>query len=328
MHARALRLSFVIVTDARTGPCAACAQVSLAASVLLCTSAAARRIPWQHRCAARAYMRQSAAITSSAVQQRWLAHQAYQPMRGSWYMRCQRLVDATESVINNSQPLVKDNGHVRAAVEVQAYRASPKVVGASQSVWHIRGDGIVVGEGFLACGAGRISPCSPCAGTRSLRRRTISLVAKRRSVHLHSTSLPAVAGRNIHRTCHHPNSHTGRRAGMHACAHQLHEFWRSRDALRFCALQHRRSAVLTSQSATCMTPRHSRRSISLNIHQLAHCPARYVTNGSATLCLRPSSQYTLSVPAVKAVQHAFSSLAESYTALRPHAPDRLNMNAA
>jgi hypothetical protein len=101
-------------------------------------------------------MRQSAAITA-AVQQRWLA-QANQPMRGSWYMRCQQPVDAAESVIN-SQPCLRDYGHVRAAVEVQACRVSPKVVGASQSVWHIRGDGTLVGEGCVACGAGQSSPC-------------------------------------------------------------------------------------------------------------------------------------------------------------------------
>lgn len=153
------------------------------------------RVPWQRRCAARAYMRQSAASTS-AVQQRWLP-QAYQPMRGSWYIQCQQLVDVAESVINNSQPLVEDYGHVRAAVEVQAYRVSPKVVGASQSVWHIRGDGTVVGEGCMPCGAGRISPCSLCADTRPLRRRTRIFVANQRSVHLHSTTIPAVIGRTF-----------------------------------------------------------------------------------------------------------------------------------
>jgi hypothetical protein len=130
-------------------------------------------------------------------------------------MQCQQLVDVAESVINNSQPLVEDHGHVRAAVEVQAYRVSPKVVGASQSVWHIRGDGTVVGEGCLPCGAGHISPCSLCAGTRPLRRRTRIFVANQRSVHLHSTTIPAVTARVTT-----PTRHTGRRAGMHASLSQ------------------------------------------------------------------------------------------------------------
>ena len=215
----------------------------------------------------------------------------------------------TESVINNSCPRVKDNGHVRAAVEVQAYRASPKVVGASQSVWHIRGDGTVVGEGCLACWCGSnfsvlpsarapvrcaaapdpLSPIDdPCTSTTPASQPS----SDARSPHVSPPQLAHRPTCGYARLC----KSAARILALERCLEVLCIATSSIGQLTI-SKRNMHDAPRRSRSTMCITS---------DINELAH---RFSILAwlNVLLCGGCARHpHTLSVPAVKAVQHAFS----------------------